>query len=412
MSTQPPKSVEITDVRHIKVHGSKDTYCGHPRQGGILNFGSGELAVIHNHAPCAYKKPEDVYHDEFGYHGRSVVLLQRSLDNGETWPEELNVQIWAEEASLEERRRHLFPEEHTRQQIDMACPASVFFFGRSWCGEEQPDGSHRLICFALRSADKGRTWEDVPTVIPPPPHLEVVHKDNHPVVRMPDGSFLGAMSGGGGSVPGQVLLYGSDDDGLTWEYLAEIARDPTGDGRPTYAGLLLLPSGRLLCFVVQIGGQGNFVGMNYSDDGGYSWSQVVPIVRWGQSPWRSRQEAGPREAREQANSGGAWALWRDRPWKLYRSPWPLLLRDGRILVLFTRRKPPYGIGGLVSEDAGQTWSREFVIRHDASTPDIGYPVATELGDGRIFAAYYYTLEDGSRFGGARFIAGSFFRIKG
>ena len=69
------------------------------------------------------------------------------------------------------------------------------------------------------------------------------------------------------------------------------------------------------------------------------------------------------------------------------------------------------IGGMVSEDEGQTWSREFVIRDDASTPDIGYPVATELEDGRIFAAYYYTLEDGSRFGGARFIAGSFFRIK-
>jgi hypothetical protein len=35
---------------------------------------------------------------------------------------------------------------------------------------------------------------------------------------------------------------------------------------------------------------------------------------------------------------------------------------------------------------------------------------TELEDGRIFAAYYFLKKDGNGFGGARFIAGSFFRI--
>ena len=89
----------------------------------------------------------------------------------------------------------------------------------------------------------------------------------------------------------------------------------------------------------------------------------------------------------------------------------MLLRDGRILVLFARRKPPFGIGGLVSEDLGTTWSQEFVLRDDASCADLGYPVATELDDGRIFTAYYYTLEDGNSFGGSRFIAGSHFRLK-
>jgi hypothetical protein len=34
-----------------------------------------------------------------------------------------------------------------------------------------------------------------------------------------------------------------------------------------------------------------------------------------------------------------------------------------------------------------------------------------LEDGRIFTAYYFTLEDGNRFGGARFIGASFFRIQ-
>jgi len=401
------KTVEITDVRHVKVHGSRDAYCGHPRQGGIFNFGNGELAVIHNHAPCAYERPEDVRHDEFGYHARSVALLQRSLDGGETWPEELDVTVWDEAAPLEERRRFLFPDEPVREEIDMSRPESVFFFGRSWCGEERPDGGHCIVCFALRSADKGQTWESVPAVVPCPAPIEQIHKDGHPLVRMPDGSFLGLMSGYGGGVPGQVMLYGSDDDGLTWEYLAEVARDPTGGGRPTYPGLLLLPNGRMLGFMLQIGGRGHFIGMNHSDDGGYSWSELTPIVRWGHSPWIARRKA----QLQRAGGSGGWTRGLDAPRKFYRSPWPMLLHDGRILVLFARRKPPFGIGGIVSEDEGKTWSQEFVIRDDASTPDIGYPVATQLEDGRIFSAYYFTLEDGNQFGGSRFIGGSLFKVR-
>jgi hypothetical protein len=406
MSLLKPKTVGLTDVRHIKVHGDKQSYCGHPRQGGIFNFGNGELAVIHNHAPCAYQRREDVRHDEFGYHSRSVVLLQRSLDYGETWPEDLDVTIWNEAASLEDRRRILFPEECIREEKDMSQANSVFFFGRTWSGEEQSDGSHRMLCFAVRSTDGGRTWEDVPTIVNPPAHLKSVHKDGHPVVRMPDGSFLATMSGGGGDVPGQVLLYGSDDDGLTWEYLSEIARDPTGGGRPTYAGLLLLPSGRLLAFALHIGGYGHFIGVSHSDDGGYSWGELTPIVRWGESPW-----CGRGKAKRQAPDAGGWIAGLDAPRQFYRSPWPMLLHDGRILVLFARRKQPFGIGGILSDDEGMSWSQQFIIRDDASTPDIGYPVAVELEDGRIFTAYYYTLDDGNGFGGSRFIGGSFFNVE-
>ena len=384
-------SIEIEEVQHIKVCGEKDTYCGHPRQGGIFNFGRGELAVVHFHAPCAYQRSEDVSHDYGGYHSRSVVLLQRSLDGGQSWPKGNNVDIYNEAAPLEERRRFLFPDQAEREIMDMSRPESVFYFGRTWAGEPKEDGTPRLICYALRSADKGKTWENVPTIISPPSGRDYCHKDNHPVVRMSDGSFLGAMTF---YAPGAaVALYGSDDDGLTWEYLADIARDPTGLGRPTYAGLILLPDGRLQCYMLNIGGLRNAICMNCSDDGGYSWSPPLPIVRWGDSPWRIQRQ------KDQYTRG-----------VFYRSPWPMLLRDGRLLVIFARRKPPYGIGGIVSEDQGDTWSREFIIRDDGSGPDLGYPVAAEVDDGRIFAAYYFMVEDGNQFGGSRFIGGSFFRI--
>ena len=385
-------TVQIEDVRHIKVCGNTDTYCGHPRQGGIFNFGNGEIAVIHDHAPCAYQERSDVSHGLVsGYKARAAILLQRSLDGGETWPEESNLVIFDHSAPLEERRAFLFSD-GPREELDMSRPESAFFFGRTASGEMPADGTEpSLVVFALRSVDKGRTWEKVPTIVAPPGGTMSCLKDNHPLVRMADGTFLGALSCG---PPGGVALYGTDDDGLTWEHVSWITADPTGFGRTTYAGLLLLPGGRLQCYTLNIGGLRNAIQMNYSDDGGYSWGQPRPIVKWGRSPWRARRKKGV--------YGGS---------VFYRSPWPMILRDGRILVLFGRRKPPYGIGGLVSEDEGVTWSEEFIVRDDGSSPDLGYPVATRLDDGRIFTAYYFTLEDGNKFGGSRFIGGSFFRVK-
>jgi len=53
-----------------------------------------------------------------------------------------------------------------------------------------------------------------------------------------------------------------------------------------------------------------------------------------------------------------------------------------------------------------------VLRADASVQgDIGYPVATELDDGRIFTAYYYLNEPALPFGGPRHIAATTFRLE-
>ena len=89
----------------------------------------------------------------------------------------------------------------------------------------------------------------------------------------------------------------------------------------------------------------------------------------------------------------------------------MMLRDGRILVVFARRRLPMGIGCVISSDGGKTWSHEAVIRDDATCNDLGYPVGCQLEDGRLFIAYYYTLPDGNAFGGTRHIAGSMFRIR-
>ncbi len=382
-----PTNETLKDIEHIHICGSEDTFCAHPRQGGIFNFGNNEIALIHNHAPCRYDTPESVMHDFGGYHSQAKILLQRSFDGGATWPQDQEVVIYDESRPIEERRAFV-AQESPREEVDLSSPDSAIYFGRTYTGptDEKPE----MVCFAVRSADRGKTWDRVPSIVSPPPPMTLVHKDSHPILRMPDGTFLAAMSV---APPGQVVLYGSDDNGLTWEFLARVADDQSGYGRTTYAGLLQLPDGRLQVYMLNLNGERNAIQVSESEDG-YLWSPPRPIVRVGCSPWAARRKPAD--------------------WKFgmhYRSPWPLQLRDGRIVVVFGRRKPPFGLGCLFSEDQGATWSPEFIIRDDAEHWDLGYPVATELDDGRIFTAYYFNvLGDESPMGARRFIAGSFFRL--
>jgi len=388
-----PESGFIQSIHHIKVDYDPKTYCGHPRQCGMKNFGNGELAVLYWRAPCNYETEKDVSHSQAdGYQSRAKAILRRSLDHGQTWLPENDVVVWDETKPVAERMRFLGQDPAGRELLDMSVPEAMYFFGRTTIFRPDPTTGRNMMCepvFLIRSADKGHTWERVPVTIPPPPGMTSILKDNHPLATLPDGAVVGAFTAG---QPGSVWLYGSENYGMTWQCLSRIAVDKAGAGRPTYANLILLPSGRLQCYMLMLSGGFHALCMSESDDC-FTWSEPRPIVRYGHGPWATRWEAG-------AHRG-----------VLYRSPWPLRLRDGRIVVVFARREYPAGIAALLSEDDGKTWSDAAIIRDDASGGDLGYPVATELDDGRIFTAYYYQLQDGNQFDGTRFIGGSFFALR-
>ena len=391
---------ELTDMRHTRVCYSKERFCAHTSQYVIRNFGNGEIVVMHCHAPCTYADRLSLDHGE--YLKRGVFLLQRSLDHGETWDREHDVAVWDNTMSDREKMAIYSRADEpgvVREEIDLTSPDSLVFFKRSPLVEgDDPSGRPIYGVYAFRSADRGRNWEEVPTRVQPPPPFKSLLLDAMPPIVFPDGTLV--VAGGAGDYDGNVsTLYGSDDNGLTWDYMAEIARDPDDDvGRTAYDRLLLLPSGRLQCYMLHLAGRrDNVLVMSYSDDGGYTWSRPKSLVRWGTSPWASL-------SRQYAWSGAR------RHGVRYRSPWPLQLRDGRIVVIFGRRRNPFGMGLIVSEDDGDTWSTEAVIRADGSDGDLGYPVATQLDDGRIFTAYYFMEDDGNNFGGTRHIAGSSFRL--
>ena len=88
----------------------------------------------------------------------------------------------------------------------------------------------------------------------------------------------------------------------------------------------------------------------------------------------------------------------------------ILLDDGRLLIAYGYRVKPYGIRARVSEDNGQIWGPELVLRDDGGSWDLGYPRIVKLAGGRVLVAYYFNRADDTIQcnGGVRHIAGTIF----
>lgn len=386
----------ISGVEHTVIHYDKNTYCGHPREVLFQDFGGGEFLLGHFHAPCRYEVYEDVRH--ICYQGRSIIFLQRSKDGGRTWPAENDATVFDNTMPTADKRAFLSLANAAREPLDMFRNESVFLFSRAYL---PPDHVDTPVTFCLRSADKGRRWEKAPIAVADADNPGVgLYRHNTPLTRMPDGRTLLSVFHPvrvptGANWERGTGVFSSTDQGLTWRFVSVPIEDRSRQGRFIYPTLLLLPNGDLHCYAIHLAASGeevegvrNALVLCVSRDAGKTWSDPAPIAGKGGGCWKNPGREGV----------------------VYRSPWPMRLRDGRILVLFARRRMPGGIGGIVSADGGKTWSEEFALRDDGQWWDLGYPVATELDDGRIFTAYYFNRQDGNKQGGTRYIAGTFFRL--
>jgi hypothetical protein len=76
----------------------------------------------------------------------------------------------------------------------------------------------------------------------------------------------------------------------------------------------------------------------------------------------------------------------------------ITLADGRALVVYGFRHAPYGVRARIvdAELADIDATDEIVLREDGAGPDLGYPWATQLPDGRVLVVYYWTTSRDSR----------------
>jgi hypothetical protein len=194
--------------------------------------------------------------------------------------------------------------------------------------------------YISRSADGGETWSRGTPI--DSGGSEITRAGGSPfgkMVTLEDGTMLLAFYSSGG-----VWLLKSGDNGKTWtdpvriaEGMGECALCDLGGGRL----MAVMRSGTLL--------------QSDSTDGGLSWS----------SPRRITGE-------------------KEYPGDVLR------LKDGRLLLTYGRRLPPYGVQGMISDDGGKTWDRDrrLLLVGDSRASDCGYPSSIQREDGLIVTVYY------------------------
>jgi hypothetical protein len=217
-----------------------------------------------------------------------------------------------------------------------------------------PDDASRqadLGEWILRSTDGGATWSSrLPTGVNSP----------HGPIQLADGRLLYAGKRLW-SAEKRIGVCVSSDDGLTWEWLAEI---PTREG-DRYADCHELHAVEAAdgTILVQIrnhnpANKGETLQCE-SRDGGKTWTVPHPIGIWG------------------------------LPSHLLR------LRDGRLLMTYGHRRPPFGNQARLSTDHGATWSEPMILSGDGAGGDLGYPSTVELSGGDFLTVWYEKLASSS-----------------
>jgi len=199
----------------------------------------------------------------------------------------------------------------------------------------------------IRSTDGGLTWS---------PRIATIVNSPHGPIQLADGRLLYA----GKQLWSEKRKIGvceSKDDGLTWQWLADI---PTRKGdRNAYHELHAVEAtdGTI---IVQIRNHNEankgWTLQSESTDGGKTWSEMHPIT--------------------------------------FGLPSHLLrLRDGRLLMSYGHRRKPYGNQARLSTDNGKSWSEPMLISADGTSGDLGYPSTVELADGTLLTVWYEAMAE-------------------
>jgi sialidase-1 len=202
-----------------------------------------------------------------------------------------------------------------------------------------------------RSTDQGQTWSaPVPTRVSAP----------HGPFACPDGRLIYVGSVGSGTAYALEAMM-SPDDGVTW--------------RPHGAIDYEAPRGETTSQLNEAHGVA-------LDD--------QTLVAWWRQEYDRHTSLKPRlHACRSEDGGRTWSRPEPTPVR-GQTPHVLRLLDGRLLLTFGWRLPPYGVRACVLDPEARRWSyqTELVLADDGVSPDLGYPATVELAPGHLLTAYY------------------------
>jgi hypothetical protein len=322
-------------VKNVVVFKETNKFAGWPANNGMWSWGN-EMVV-----GFVVGQFDD---DKKGGHPIKPPSTQRqarSLDGGETWAVE----------------KPSFLDENEKEAEPTALTESINFI--------HPD-------FALKfrsqeasfyySMDRCKTWKG-PYTFPSFDRPGVLARTDYIVNGQHDMNvFLTSPKDNGSE--GWPYCARTRDGGLTWELIGWIGKQPpiNGYGYAIMPSTVRLKSGAFLS-MIRHGGQFD-----------------------GQKHWWLDAYLSPDE-------GKTWYLL-DKPYiDNDGNPASMIrLTDGRIALTYGWRHAPYGLRAMISDDEGQTWGQEIVLRHDGARWDLGYPRSAQRLDGKVVTVVYFNDE--------------------
>jgi hypothetical protein len=386
----PPRPAK--DLDHAIVYRRDDEFASHPYTSGFWETAAGHLIANFATRKVNYGgDPNNLAHTNLGRNpgGRGVTV--RSEDRGRTWKEM---------ESANDRGARQAPAPADRQFDSLAELGPIDFTNKDVLIANSGGFTPTSRASVRVSKDAGRTWSR--SFLLPLDGLQALGAMNSSMVR-PDGRvllFMFEVSKDGWNR--HPLVYRSTDDGTTFHFMSFITPkdDPFAAGTGNWTDLpfafgghrwfyprgYMLPNGRILCVLRSQRDPTSVMWTEVykSDDGGQTWGFLSRV-----------------------NDFGA-------PGSLVR------MDDGRLVMVYGYRVPPFGVRAAVSEDEGLTWGPEMIVRDDGGSWDLGYPNAWNAGPGKVGVLYYINTKDDpiqvkpggslAGAGGVRHIARSFFSV--
>ena len=272
----------------------------------------------------------------------------------------------------------------------------------------------------IHSEDGGKTWSK-PEVI-----VDSELDDRNPALgQMADGTIVMAYAEAGAyddegkfyTSAGAFIMYFviSTDGGKSWSAKQQLPHGPIKDGCSPFGRIILLPDETALMCVygrldpsydgpIEIpAGTKHIACLLRSTDNGRSWGDLSIISAAGHNEtsllylplgrllaFSRTYDGAAIELLTSTDFGRNWStprrITRDRqhPADIVR------LQSGNLHLVYGNRIEPYGVGGLLSTDNGETWDyeRRFMIAWTSLHSDCGYPSTVQFPDGTIVTMYY------------------------